>query len=93
MELFINGEPEFSPRRKGGIMKKEVRCCECGLVKTLEFPDEFEGHSITSYDSIKSYVSFLERIKNDYSYGHFCWAKGEEAWFCPECERKGVWIA
>ena len=94
MELYINGEPQFHWNGKEkGTHPVKVKCCECGKELTLKFPNEFEGHSVASYESIRSYVDFLKQIKHDYSYGCFCWSKGKEVWLCPECNSGTIWLA
>lgn len=75
-------------------MKKYVKCCECNREQTLEFPDEFEGYPLFTYEQIRSYVKFREWVKEDSSFGQFVWdSDGKEVWLCPECDSKAAWLA
>lgn len=75
-------------------MIKEVRCYDCNQIQSLEFPEEFEGHPISTYEQIRSYVSFRSFIKDDHSYGKFVWdSKGNEIWLCPKCLENSFWLA
>lgn len=75
-------------------MIKEVVCHDCKKTVELELPSSFEGSPLDTYEKIRSYVSFREICRNDYSLGKFVWDKdGNEAWLCPECNAKSIWLA
>ena len=74
-------------------MKKDIQCHECRRKVVLKFPDDFEGHTISSFNQMRDYAKFREWVKKDTSYGCFCWSEGQEIWLCPECNSKRVWLA